>query len=328
MKETKQKEYIQSLIEESVSREEQIIRIQELYNICKEHFTERDFTELSLLAVRFALPWVRRHLWNAGCYSHDNEDTVMQEVRIAIWKTIVDAGNAGHEIDRFAYYILSICKNKTFDVIRLEMRERKRRDLNPIGEENRDGESIPMGKLPSNYDDYGEKDEKRQIYESVFRIYCFSMMNSTAFPPRCLALHYARVLPHLLSEIPDTKAASAKWAFERMDHLSVRMLTQDSEQTLKECVDEKLEWGPRYVEQLGNEILVNEKRLCLGDVIYTSIYDKDKIEDWSDSMHRTVMKKAVKILVEDQTLLGLVTEYASTERVLRRFLKNKEEKRR
>ena len=124
MKETKQKEYIQSLIEESVSREEQIIRIQELYNICKEHFTERDFTELSLLAVRFALPWVRRHLWNAGCYSHDNEDTVMQEVRIAIWKTIVDAGNAGHEIDRFAYYILSICKNKTFDVIRLEMRER------------------------------------------------------------------------------------------------------------------------------------------------------------------------------------------------------------
>ena len=54
MKETKQKEYIQSLIEESVSREEQIIRIQELYNICKEHFTERDFTELSLLATPLA----------------------------------------------------------------------------------------------------------------------------------------------------------------------------------------------------------------------------------------------------------------------------------
>lgn len=325
MKKMEQSAHIESLIRESHRREEQINRIQELYKICVEDFSQQAFTELIQLEERFTLPWVRRHLWSSGCYNDENEHEAMQESRLAVWNLISNADVRNDAIDNFAYYAFAIYKRRTADIIRKEWRKRKRLDLLPIDEMTNGAEGGGAGTIPPTYEDFGEKDLKRKVYAGVFRVYCISMLNSKAFPPRCLALCYARILPHLASEIPDTKAASAKWAYERMAQLSVWMLTQASEKTLKASVDKELAWGPRYIAQLDDEVIEKGNRIRLRDVIYTSVYDKDKIEDWAESMHKATLKEACRTLQEDQELMGHVKEYASTERVLRKVVKDKGE---
>lgn len=317
MDKNEQRAHIESLVKESVNREKKAERIQELYTRCISLFSEQDFEELIRLLEEFTLPWVCDHLRIAECYNDEDEHTVMQEARIAVWKTIINTLEKNNLIENFAYYAFGIYKNRTRDCIRKEARYKKKYKPGYIEEPH----------LPPNTDDYGEKEEKRKIYGDLFKLYCISLLNSRAFPPRCLALYYARVLPHLLSEIPDTKGASAKWAFERMDHFTVWALTQESEEILKQDVDTNLAWGKHYMSQLDEELSVSNRRCRLKDIIYTSIYDKAQIEDWSEYMHKVTQKETFKRMAEDKELLDLVKEYKTTDRTLKKFWKSGGERR-
>lgn len=319
-----QSAYIDSLVHASDRRNEWAESIQKLYEECAGNFSEKIFDKMIIMLEERTGPWVCRHLKNAGSYTDENEHTAIQESRIAVWNTINRAKKNNEMIDHFAYYAFAIYKKRTLDCIRNVSRMRQYYYFASA----EDTDYKDNGIYPPYYDDYGEIREKRKVFDGVFRIYCISLLNSDAFPPRCLALFYARILPHLLFEIPDSKGASAKWAFERMAERTVGRLTQDSERVIKNDIDHSMRWGQSYMSQLDQEIHVSGKNWRLRDVVYTSEYDKDKIEDWAEYMHKVIMKDAYMRLCQDHELLELVKSYLSTEKVLQKIWKGKEDKNR
>ena len=58
-------------------------------------------------------------------------------------------------------------------------------------------------------------------------------------------------------------------------------------------------------------VIINTEKKFLKDVIYTDVYGKGKIEDWSESMHKTIVKEAYKIAMNDPKLVESATEYIS-----------------
>lgn len=323
MTEEKQLAHIDLLLNRSDKREQLIKRIQNIYEKYGQSIDNSAFTELIGLLERedFCLGWIRTNLWRTGCYSEDNEHDVLQDARIVLWQSIID----GKAVDNFAYYAFGVYKIKALDLIRKVSKNRAKVSLvsidEPIGD---DGKQTICDTIPAQFYDSFEEDEKRKLYSEVFRYYCFAFMNSDAYPPRCLALFYARVLPHLLEEIPYTKAASAKWAFERMGTQSVANLTHDSEKIIQKDITRDLAWGPGYMHQLDEDVSIMGKSIVLRDVIFTAVYDKGKIEDWADYMHKVTRKDAVKLIQSDKDLLDMVKAYVSSDSILKKFFNIKE----
>ncbi len=335
-----QAEHIELLKKRSADREEKAIRIQEQYMLylkekaqaplsdrSQAYLKERvEFAlgELLLLLDDYCSTWINTQLWKTGCSSDEIKDTVLQDAHMAVSEAAGSAAGPGQAKDNFAYYAFGIYKNKTHDAIKKESRRRKIFPVvsmeEPIGESGQTvGDILP----PAPFDD-GEREERRRVYGGVFHVYCAAFLSSKAFPPKSIALCYARVLPHLLDAIPESKATSAKWAFTRMEGQSIDSLKGDSEHTLQRHVDSSLAWGAEFVRQLNGTLTVADRTSRLGDVIYTTVYDKGKIEDWADSMHKAAVKTAMALLAADSSLLDLAKEYAATNNVLSRFMRKGE----
>lgn len=320
-----QREYIESKIRESEKRKAIAARIQELYEKCiskkKDEDLEEHFKEIVGYIEMLTLPWVRKHLGMAGRYNKEREMLIIQDARKAVWNSILKTReNDSETIEYFAYHSFVIYKNKTINCFRKLSRAGSDENHVSVDEAKEKG----VDTLPPSYDDYGKSEEKRKLYSYIFMLYLDSLLNSEAFPPRCLALFYARILPHLLSDIPDTKAASAKWAFKRMENKSIWQLTQESGKTIKKDVANNMKWGSRYMEQLDDEIQLSGSIWRVRDVIYTLAYNKNKIEDWAEYMHKVTLHIAYKRMLEDKELLELVKDY-TTDRVMQKVVQGLEE---
>ena len=57
------------------------------------------------------------------------------------------------------------------------------------------------------------------------------------------------------------------------------------------------------------------------DVVYTEVYDKGKIEDWADYMHKVAAKTFMYMLLEDAELLELAEEYITHDDTLYRYIR-------
>lgn len=324
MKSIQQREHIELLMKESLARGNKAVVIQCVYEKYMEHMADDTFAELLVLLDDYCISWVKKRLWSTGCYSDENVHTSLQEARIAVWEAVMKDVERNDKKDHFLAYAFGIYKKKTFTVIRNTLRLRFRMKSEsfstPVGNEGKTLEDC----LPPVQPDFGEKDEIRNMYDNIFRIYCISFLTSEAFPPSILALYYARVLPHLLDEIPESKATSAKWAFERMGNESIWGLKQDSELTIRKSVDKQLAWGDSFLHKLNEEICIGGETLLLRDIIYTSVYNKRKIEDWADYMHKKTMKVAADLIFENKELLDILKEYIPQKDVLYRFIKEGE----
>lgn len=331
--------YIEHLKKRSTDREKEAIRIQEQYLLylkekaemllsdkSKVYLKERvEFAlgALLMLLDEYCIPWVRKQLWKTGCYSDEIEDIALQDARMAVSEVVRSATGPDQAKENFTYYAFGIYKNKTLDAIRKEYDRRKKYSVvsteESVGESGKKIEDI----LPAVPFDYGEKDEQRKVYSGVFRIYCTAFLTSKAFPPRCIALYYARVLPHLLDAILESKATSAKWAFKRMGVQSIDSLKGDSEHTLQRYVDSNLAWGAEFIRQLDEKLSISGRTFRLGDVIYTEVYDKNKIEDWAESMHKATIRAAIALFPKNKELFDLAKEYATDNNVLSRFMEKR-----
>lgn len=331
-----QADHIELLKKRSSTQEKKAILIQKQYLLYLEEKAETllsdksraylekrvefAFGELLLLLDEYCIPWVRKQLWKTGCYSDEIEDIALQDARMAVFEVVKSAIGSNQAKDNFVHYAFGIYKNKTLNAIRKELNRRNKLPTvsteEPIGESGKKIQDI----LPPVPFDYGEKDDLRKVYGGVFRVYCTAFLTSKAFPPSCIALYYARVLPHLLEDILDSKATSAKWAIKRMESKSIDDLKRDSEHTLQYHVDSGLAWGGEFIRQLNDELSVSGRTVRLGDVIYTEVYDKGKTEDWAESMHKTTIKAAIVLLTEDRELFDLAKEYATNDNVLNRFM--------
>lgn len=259
--------------------------------------------------------YVRKTLYKTGCYNEENENTILQESRLAVWKKVSEDLESNTVRDNFAYYAFSIYRNQAMTIVRQVCKQRSKWGEDRVLSEPIDENGKTLGESLEYQN--GNDDEKRKMYDGIFHIYCKTFMNSNTFPPRSLALHYARVLPHLLhinhdvKTIPDTKATSAKWAYEKMGDRTMLQLKEDSQAVLQNEVHSDLIWCDSFVRQLEGTLTIDNKNCILKDIVYTEVYDKGKIEDWADYMHKATVKSAKEEITKDSELLELVKEYVS-----------------
>lgn len=317
-----QKKHIEGLLEQSVLRKERSKKIQKAYEDYMRNGSTEDFEFVIKELDEYCIKWVQRQLWKTGCYSDENEHTAMQESRMAVWKVIEEDRKHNHVRSNFTYYAFGVYKHKVIDEIRDFSTARKRMNVVSLNEPVGDSNKTYADRIEAaNVEKEVEKTEKQQLFEQLFILYCKAFTESSAYPPRNLALYYARVLPHLLYAIPDSKATSAKWAFEYMKGRSIYFLKDDSEDYLQKNVNKTLMWCKDFCEQLDcfTGDVNNAKRL--GDVIYTLSFEKNKIEDWAEYMHKVSTKAAMLMILNDHELLEAAKEYISNDNTLYKLVK-------
>lgn len=301
-------------------------KAQKLYEQYHATNDENLFTQLIAITDVVYGKRTRNLLKQNGCYSDESEHTAMQEARIAIWECIRKCRENGQRDPDFIRYCKGIYYHKAMDVVRKQNTYRHRFS-DEIGQApvSLDA-SLPEGgkSLGDTIEDTKNSpeislslEEQRWVFNSLFLLYCQTLVTAKAEPPRELALYYARILPHVLhinheiETIPEEKMASAKWAYEHMKGHTMRALGEKSEHEMQELINQTLKWKETFWQQLEQMVCINTEKIFLKDVIYTDVYNKGKIEDWSESMHKTIVKEAYKFAMNDPKLVELATEYIS-----------------
>lgn len=314
-----QAEKISSLIEESDGKNSKGKEIQRVYLRYSETMEESDLGELFRLLDSYCVGYVRRQLYNKGCYSVDNEYDILTDSKLVIWDYI--RKNREEKKEHFANYAFGIYRNKAEDLIRKKSKIRKRMPTDSItGEE---GEDLEIGVMDEAISEIFENRTKTMM--RLLHIYCETFLD-LASPTRSaaalLALCYARILSHMLEEIPDNKATSAKWAFGKMGNQSLYGLRRESEEIITDWFDDKaLVWGQSFLDQLSEIVDDDGRNIPRGDTIYTAHYGAAKIEDWADSMHRATMRKAIEVVNTQQDLKEEIRDSYSRTDILQKFYK-------
>lgn len=323
-----QRDWVNNLLLKSEARKRQSEAIQAAYEKYYASRSDADFGILIKELDSYCISWVRKQLWRTGCYTDEKEENTLQESRIAVWELVEKDRKASACRQNFSYYAFGVYKYKTWDEIRKVIANRNKWNSVSIHEPMDDSGRTYEDKIVSaEFDDGAARDEQRVLFDRMFLLYCHSFLESSAFPPRLLALYYARVLPHLLGKIPDSKKASAKWAYEYMEGQTIGCLKADSEGYLCSMVDKTLQWGGEFCRklqeeaELGKKVKLQKKPVILKDVVYTEVYDKGKIEDWADYMHKVAAKTFMYMLLEDAELLELADEYITHDDTLYRYIR-------
>lgn len=301
-------------------------KAQKLYEQYHATNDENLFTQLIAITDVVYGKRTRNLLKQNGCYSDESEHTAMQEARIAIWECIRKCRENGQRDPDFIRYCKGIYYHKAMDVVRKQNTYRHRFS-DEIGQAplSLDASLSEGGKsLGDTIEDTKNSpeislslEEQRWVFNSLFLLYCQTLVTAKAEPPRELALYYARILPHVLhinheiETIPEEKMASAKWAYEHMKGHTMQALGEKSEHEMQELINQTLKWKETFWQQLEQMVCINTEKIFLKDVIYTDVYNKGKIEDWSESMHKTIVKEAYKFAMNDPKLVELATEYIS-----------------
>jgi DNA-directed RNA polymerase specialized sigma24 family protein len=304
-----QKSVIECQLKESNKRKKQKERIESLYETYISHGNESDFDELLKEMNAYCKPWVSAKLSEYKWLPNDTLSAVMQEGGCALWKIVNKDRQAFVQREKFVAYMFKIYKNKTHDEIRKALNEKKNYNViyvdEPIGDDKKTlADSLSSKQIGEEI----EREESRLFYDKMFILYCKALVTSTAFPPRCLALYYASILPHFTEAIKDSKTISAKWAYEKMGSRTIRELTTDSETTL--CsIDSSLHWCEDFIQKLSEKITEKGITGLLGNMVYTTLYDKGKIEDWADTMRKATLKAAMNMIAKDGELSKLAKEH-------------------
>lgn len=266
---------------------------------------------------------VVHQLYAAGCYDDENEHTAMQESRMAVW-TLLQKSRTENRIDpSFSDVCKGIYYHKVMDVVRSVLTKNKRFgggvssiDVELPSENGTVGSLIedPMhkGNRPENVI---EDAEKRSFFDSAFEMYCRALTESGAEPPRCLALYYARILPHVLQicfsveTIPDSKAASPKWAIEKMGKRTVGVLSIESENQMHSYVSKRLTWCDAYQNQLNECVATSKGEQVMRYVIFVDQYDEKQIGHMTDYMHKVVAKDWLRMMKKDSKMIENAVEY-------------------
>lgn len=302
-----QEQIIVRKIRQSEERKKLNAAIREAYVLFLTDPSEWNYNEIIKLTDKLCRSWVRKSMLSVGCYSSDNEETVMQNARMAVWDTLQKTDDV-KPAETFPFYAFGIYKIKALDFIKLFCRERKKADLESI-------DNPEFGELPSEPFDI-DRDRIRAVYEGVLIAYCRTFLEMRDPLQSRLALAYSRVLAHLLDAIPYSKGASAKWAFDKMKDLTVLRLTQSSETVLRKDLCPNLAWSEESRSQLNDEIVFSSQSIPLARLIYTDAYSKDKIEDWAETMHKKTKKASIYNVSQDATLMNLIKGCVSDESFL------------
>ncbi len=305
-----QYKFINDLIENNKRRVNEADAIQKAYEECLSDTSEKSFEALMPLLEEHNKPCIISRLTAAYCCSDENINTVLQDGSLAVWQNIKKDIANGVSRGNFINFSYGIYRNKTNELIRNTVQADKNLPRTSLDADICEGfslNSVLFGETDTNPEVDLEREERRRLFAALQIIYCFSFMNSDAFPPRALALYYARVLPHELNEIKDTKTVSAVWAYKTMGERIIRRLKDESEKNIRRDFSKKLRWGESFNRQLREKPDIYSKPLS--EQVYTKLYGKKQIEDWADSMHRTTYKAAADKIAQQPQLISAIKEY-------------------
>lgn len=266
---------------------------------------------------------VSHQLYAAGCYDDENEHTAMQEARMGVWKLLQKSRSEQKIEQAFAAQCKGIYYHKVMDVIRDVLSTNKKwdggissLDIELPSENGTVASLIADRSHGGNRPDLVLEDEaKREFFDSAFTTYCQALTNSDAEPPRCLALHYSRILPHILhiyfevDTIPDSKASSPKWAIEKMGKRTIGVLGNESESQLRKYVSGKLHWCDSFLKQLNTEISTSVGLKMMKNIIYTDQYDEKQIGHMTDYMHKTVVQDWLELMKKQSVTVEEAIDY-------------------
>ena len=230
-----------------------------------------------------------------------NYEDAMQEARQGIWTRIKKQRETGELHKEFSQYCGGIYTYKAVDIAKKKNSyEQKMREVKKKGKKGKEDQKSYMevvyldANLPDSDGTYGElaadpnkknraesevfAEESRNIFGIYLQKYCQAMTNAKAEPPRALALYYARILPHVLY-------------------------------IMQEWLYDSLRWSENFWNQMDLEIYVNSERKLLKDVVYTEVYDQRRIDDWSESMHKTVTELAHREIKKDKRLANWAVDH-------------------
>lgn len=262
---------------------EKFQRAQELYERYFISNAEADFEEMITVLDSIYKNKVRTELWKKGCHDEENYQVQMQEARQGIWTQIKKQRKTGEVRKDFSQYCGGIYTHKAVDIAKKKNSyEQKLREVKRKGKKGKEDQKSYMevvyldANLPDSDGTYGElaadpnkknraesevfAEESRNIFGIYLQKYCQAMTNAKAEPPRALALYYARILPHVLyimygiETIPDSKGASAAWAFEHMQEKTMEILGEQSEEEMQEWLCDSLRWSENFWNQMDLEI--------------------------------------------------------------------------
>ena len=295
---------------------EKFQRAQELYERYFISNAEADFEEMITVLDSIYKNRVKSELREKGCCDKENYEDAMQEARQGIWTRIKKQRETGELHKEFSQYCGGIYTYKAVDIAKKKNSyEVVYLDANLPDSDGTYGElaADPNKKNRAESEVFAE--ESRNIFGIYLQKYCQAMTNTKAEPPRALALYYARILPHVLhimygiETIPDSKGASAAWAFEHMQEKTMEILGEQSEEEMQELMYDSLQWSEHFWKQMQLEIYINSERMFLKDVVYTEVYDQRKIDDWSESMHKTVTELAHRESKKDKRLVDWAVDH-------------------
>ncbi|MCD7823337.1 MAG: hypothetical protein LUG86_04885 [Oscillospiraceae bacterium] len=265
-----------------------------------------DFDLLFKLLDSYCIGQVKNLLGKS--FSHTNVGEVVANSHEGIFLHIKSVNEKkAKKVDAFAGYARRIYSNSTRDI----HRDQKRKPTEPIIDN--DGNIID---IPANDTTY-EDDRRRSASVKVYHIYCPVIFNSELYADGLLAFCYARLLPHMLDEIVETKATSPKWAYKRMEGKSFDELRRESEEIIREELQDKtLTWGQSFLDKLSELIEVDGDRVKRGDAIYTKLYDQKQIGHKENFVFEETFKKVCDIVKDRDDIRSVFEDYYTKDTVI------------
>lgn len=295
------------------------------FNTCGK---EDDFNELFELTSAKWKQKVIRYLKSKGCYNDETLDDTLCRAEIGVWKAAKNTmGPGNYDSTEFCAYSYGIFMNSVKGVVKEYYSKHNQVNVNTVSVEqsNEKGINLLQGREvenqfskringvtrlvgPEQHKDIPDK-KRSFVFQRLLYEYFVTLMNAKVVPQKSLALVYARIIPHLLKEIPDEKASSAKTAISRMKGKTMLELKVEAEKILQKYVSMDMSFKEPFLKQLDMPIGVGGDVILIKDMYYTDMYDEDKIEHWSDNLHAIIIRETYKRLQEEEEFIGLADRY-------------------
>lgn len=267
---------------------------------------------------RYCTGEVCRILISKGCYSKENIEDIIQEGSISSWKNLKEDYDEKTQVNHVIALYRTIYRTKALDFVRKKVSEQVK--YKPVSIEKNDESEWKTDILPpdKSIDDIYDEKECREVIMNIITMYCEALVADYKIPQRNLALFYSKILYHLECG-EGSYLSSPKWAITRMGQMKVCELKDESNQVFTKEIRKGLCWSENYINAIGSVCAETGLEIPFNNVIYTSAFSKERIENLSENMHNVLVKNVAKRLKENRVESERCIEYVRNMSAFRKF---------
>ena len=297
-------ELITNEIEKAKTRREQTKELEKAYAKFIQTRSKSDYDDLMSKTNKYCASWVYRHTSGVLISFGLNAEDILQEGSMQVVRWLQQPHDYNENF-HYAPWVMRVYQNKLTDLIRDAKPRTNMIDYRTISEDTLDDQATIQAK----YEDDYWKNEKRIVSSIVIKMYCKATMELKENPEQLLALCYARIFPHMIGDIIDTKAVSPKYAIQKMGQKSIDSLSIESQNILIQNIDKTLHWSEYFRQKLDEPVEFTSEKKRLGDLIYTIVFTASNIQYWATQLHPKVGGAAARLIAQDRVLFQLISDH-------------------